>query len=150
MLFERERLRQLRLHALDALAHRLPQEGKHALALEAALTSVRSEPLRESGHRAVVAAQLAAGDVDEAVRHYDAFRRLLREELGVPPSPLFMRMLPAAPSRWPGGRHGDDGEMTHAAYLRESERTCLPAVAGRPTPLNPSSATSRPAQQVIL
>ncbi|MEU8619015.1 BTAD domain-containing putative transcriptional regulator [Streptomyces sp. NPDC048623] len=106
VLFERERLRQLRLHALDALAQRLTQEGRHALALETALTSVRSEPLRESGHRAVVAAQLAAGDVDEAVRHYDAFRRLLREELGVPPSPLFTRMLPAASSV-------EDGPVPH-------------------------------------
>ncbi|MET9375536.1 BTAD domain-containing putative transcriptional regulator [Streptomyces sp. NPDC002992] len=96
VLLERERLRQLRLHALDALAHGLAREGRHALALEAALTSVRTEPLRESAHRAVVAAHLAEGNLHEAVRHYDDFRRLLREELGVPPSPLFTRMMPSA------------------------------------------------------
>ncbi|MFE2165459.1 BTAD domain-containing putative transcriptional regulator [Streptomyces sp. NPDC059447] len=93
VLLERERLRQLRLHALDALAHGLAREGQHALALEAALTSVRTEPLRESAHRAVVAAHLAEGNMQEAVRHYVAFWRLLDEELGVPPSALFARQL---------------------------------------------------------
>ncbi|MFB7448979.1 BTAD domain-containing putative transcriptional regulator [Streptomyces sp. NPDC056194] len=95
---ERERLRQLCLHALDKLAYRLAREGRHALALETALTSVRGEPLREGTHRAVVAVHLVEGNVNEAVRHCRAFRRLLREKLGVPPSTRFPRMLP--PGRW--------------------------------------------------
>ncbi|MFD9339395.1 BTAD domain-containing putative transcriptional regulator [Streptomyces sp. NPDC060028] len=95
VLFERERLRQLRLHALDTMAEGLARDGLHALALETALTSVRIEPLRESAHRAVVSAHLAEGNVNEAVRHYRAFRRLLRDELGVEPSHRFARMLPA-------------------------------------------------------
>ncbi|MET7620341.1 BTAD domain-containing putative transcriptional regulator [Streptomyces sp. NPDC005408] len=96
VLLERERLRQLRLHALDALAEGLARQGRPALALEAALTSVRIEPLRESAHRAVVSAHLAEGNLIEAVRHYHAFRRLLREELGVEPSARFARMIPPA------------------------------------------------------
>ncbi|MET9959377.1 BTAD domain-containing putative transcriptional regulator [Streptomyces sp. NPDC006326] len=99
VLLERERLRQLRLHALDALANGLAREGQHALALETALTSVRTEPLRESAHRAVVAAHLAEGNVHEAVRHYVAFQRLLHEELGVPPSALFARLLQSGGER---------------------------------------------------
>ncbi|MGW6874565.1 AfsR/SARP family transcriptional regulator [Streptomyces xanthophaeus] len=99
VLLERERLRQLRLHALDALAHGLAREGRHALALEAALASVRTEPLRESAHRAVVAAHLAEGNVHEAIRHFVAFRRLLHEELGVPPSDLFARLLHSGADR---------------------------------------------------
>ncbi|MCQ4211721.1 AfsR/SARP family transcriptional regulator [Streptomyces longispororuber] len=94
ILFERERLRQLRLHALDALAHRLLREGRHALALEAALESVRIEPLRESAHRAVVAVHLAEHNVVEATRHYRAFRDLLHSELGVEPSVRFVGMFP--------------------------------------------------------
>ncbi|WP_329447112.1 AfsR/SARP family transcriptional regulator [Streptomyces canus] len=93
VLLERERLRQLRLHALDSLAETLAREGKSALALEAAWASVRSEPLRESAHRAAVAAHLAEGNLIEAVRQYHSFRQLLREELGVEPSPQFTRML---------------------------------------------------------
>ncbi|MFE2561183.1 BTAD domain-containing putative transcriptional regulator [Streptomyces sp. NPDC059352] len=91
---EREWLRQLRLHALEALSEKLARQGMPALALEAALASVRIEPLRESAHRAVVSAHLAEGNVIEAVRHYHAFRRLLRTELGVEPSPEFSRMIP--------------------------------------------------------
>ncbi|MEU3783250.1 BTAD domain-containing putative transcriptional regulator [Streptomyces sp900129855] len=94
VLVERERLRQLRLHALDALAEALIRQGRPALAMEAAWASLRAEPLRESAHRAVVSAHLAEGNVSEAVRHYHAFRRLLNEELGVEPSPRFARMLP--------------------------------------------------------
>jgi DNA-binding SARP family transcriptional activator len=122
-LFERERLRQLRLHALDALAYRLAGEGRPVLALKTALTSVRGEPLRESAHRAVVAAHLAQGNVNEAVRHYRAFRRALREELGVPPSPQFTRMLapaagvrPSAGDRPEDAGRGDDAAMTDTPY----------------------------------
>ncbi|WP_225877408.1 AfsR/SARP family transcriptional regulator [Streptomyces resistomycificus] len=97
VLLEREHLRQLRLHALDALAEALVRQGRPALAMEAAWASVRAEPLRESAHRAVVSAHLAEDNVAEAVRHYEAFRRLLREELGVEPSPRFARMLPERP-----------------------------------------------------
>ncbi|NUK13677.1 SARP family transcriptional regulator, partial [Streptomyces lunaelactis] len=93
VLFERERIRQLRLHALDALAEELARRGSHALALETALTSVRIEPLRESAHRAVVSAHLAEGNLIEALRHYHAFRRLLYEELGVEPSSRFSGMF---------------------------------------------------------
>ncbi|MGW3146135.1 AfsR/SARP family transcriptional regulator [Streptomyces sp. NPDC001177] len=98
ILFERERLRQLRLHALEALAHRLLAQGHHALALEAALESVHIEPLRESAHRAVVAVHLAEHNVLEAIRHYRAFRDLLHGELGIGPSPGFTAMLPVSPS----------------------------------------------------
>ncbi|MFJ8085806.1 BTAD domain-containing putative transcriptional regulator [Streptomyces sp. NPDC096205] len=94
VLLERERLRQLRLHALDALAEALIRQDRPALAMEAAWASVRAEPLRESAHRAVVSAHLAEGNLGEALRHYEAFRRLLDEELGVEPSPRFARMLP--------------------------------------------------------
>ncbi|MER5278567.1 BTAD domain-containing putative transcriptional regulator [Streptomyces sp. NPDC002809] len=94
VMVERERVRQLRLHALDALAEVLTRQGQTALALEAAWASVRSEPLRESANRAVVSAHLAEGNLHEAIRHYQAFRRLLQEELGVEPTPLFSGMLP--------------------------------------------------------
>ncbi|MFF8477236.1 BTAD domain-containing putative transcriptional regulator [Streptomyces sp. NPDC015414] len=104
VLLERERLRQLRLHALDALAEALVREGKPALALEAAWESVRTEPLRESANRAAVSAHLAEGNVSEAVRHYHSFRRLLREELGVEPSPQFAHLLaPHGVALFPGG-----------------------------------------------
>ena len=86
VVFERERLRQLRLHALDALSERLVARGRFALAVEAALAAVREEPLRESSHRSLIRAHLAEGNVSEAIREYRGYRQLLNEELGVAPS----------------------------------------------------------------
>ncbi|MGI9062314.1 MAG: AfsR/SARP family transcriptional regulator [Pseudonocardiaceae bacterium] len=96
---ERERLRQLRMHALEALAAQLGSRGHYAAGLEAALEAVRMEPLRESSHRAVIALHLAEGNVAEAVRHFDAFRTALFGDLGVEPSPRLVGMLVAVPER---------------------------------------------------
>jgi DNA-binding SARP family transcriptional activator len=94
VLFERERLRQMRLRALEVLASRYTDARQFGPALDAALESVRIEPLRESAHRAVVAVHLAEGNVVEALRHYHGFRDLLFDELGIDPSPEFTSMLP--------------------------------------------------------
>ncbi|MEU8619014.1 bacterial transcriptional activator domain-containing protein [Streptomyces sp. NPDC048623] len=95
---EREWLRRLRLRALDTLSVRLARQGMTALALEAALASIRIEPLRENPHRTVVSAHLAEGNLFEALRHFQAYRSLLRTELGVEPSPGLERMV-SAPRR---------------------------------------------------
>lgn len=96
VLFERERLRQLRLHALEALALSLAGEGRFAAAVEAGLAAVRTEPLRESAHRVVVRVHLAEGNVTEAFRQYEACRRLFAAELGLEPSALLTGLLPTA------------------------------------------------------
>lgn len=93
--FERERLRQLRLHAIEALAYRFLARGRHSDALGAAMEAVRIDPLRESPHRAVVAVHLDEGNFTEAMRHYAEFRQLLLDELGIEPSPLLGDMLAA-------------------------------------------------------
>jgi len=95
LLFERERFRQLSLHALEALAERMGREGDLARGLEAALSAVRTEPLRESAHRVLIRLHLAEGNRGEAVRQYELCRRLLRERLGVEPSPELERLLDA-------------------------------------------------------
>jgi DNA-binding SARP family transcriptional activator len=106
VLVERERLRQLRLHALDTLTETLIQQGRTALAMEAAWAGVRAEPLRESAHRGIVSAHLSEGNVCEALRHYAAFRRLLNDELGVEPSFRFTRLLGEwLPPRAAAGHH---------------------------------------------
>ncbi|MER7735660.1 BTAD domain-containing putative transcriptional regulator [Streptomyces erythrochromogenes] len=94
VVLEREWLRRLRLHALDTLSDRLARQGLPALALEAALASIRIDPLREAPHRSVVSTHLAEGNLVEALRHYEAFRHLLRTELGTEPSGQFRRMMP--------------------------------------------------------
>jgi len=86
VIVERERYRQARLHALEQLCARHRAAGAYDLALRAGLTAVSGEPLRESAHRQVVETHLAEGNPAEALRQYETFRRLLRAELGLPPS----------------------------------------------------------------
>jgi len=92
---ERERLRQLRLHALEILSQRLVTAGRYVDALEVALIGMRSEPLRESAHRAVISIHLAEGNTSEALRQIRSYRDLLRAHLGLEPSDLIARMINA-------------------------------------------------------
>lgn len=86
ILVERERHRQSRLHALEALSESLRAAGRHAEALQAALAAVAGESLRESAHRRVIEVHLAEQNPGEALRQYEIYRRLLHEELGLSPS----------------------------------------------------------------
>lgn len=96
VLLERERFRQLRLHALEVLCERLTEAGRLPEALEAGLTAVAGEPLRESAHRALVRVHLAEGNTVEALRQYRLFRRMLREQLGIEPSPQIEQLVARA------------------------------------------------------
>jgi DNA-binding SARP family transcriptional activator len=82
----RERLQLRLLHALEALSRLLRRAGRPAAAVEAVHVAVLAEPLRESGQRALIEAHQAAGDWIAAQRQYDAFRSILRREIGVEPS----------------------------------------------------------------
>jgi DNA-binding SARP family transcriptional activator len=86
VLLERERYRQLRLRALEALCERRLRAGRLGEALEAGLLSLAGEPLRESAHRALVRVHLADGNAVEALRQYRLCRRLLGEQLGIEPT----------------------------------------------------------------
>ena len=93
VMLERERVRQLCLHGLEALCERLLALGRHAEAVDAGLAAVHSEPLRESAYRMLISAHLAQGNRYEALREYQRYRRLLQEELGIEPSPLITRLV---------------------------------------------------------
>jgi DNA-binding SARP family transcriptional activator len=86
VIVERERIRQLRLHALEAMGHRLIEQGRTIQAIEAGLAAVAADPLRESSHRLVISAHLAEGNRSEALRQYEAYAQLLDENLGLKPS----------------------------------------------------------------
>jgi len=86
VVFERERLRQMSLHALEALSGRHTRAGRHADAVEAAWRAIALEPLRESAHGALIDAHLAESNICEAVRRFRDYARLLQREVGVAPS----------------------------------------------------------------
>jgi DNA-binding SARP family transcriptional activator len=86
VLVERERYRQLRLHALERLCADLTRAGAYARAVDIGLLAVAEEPLRESGHRALIRVHLAEGNAGEALRQYQTYARAIQEELGLQPS----------------------------------------------------------------
>jgi DNA-binding SARP family transcriptional activator len=84
--FERERVRQLRVHAAEEVARRLLADGRHGSAIDVALAVVKDEPFRESARRLLIEAHLGEGNRAEAVSQFLIFRRLLVEELSLQPS----------------------------------------------------------------
>ena len=83
---ERERFRQLRLHALEAMAERLIEMGHVGDALLAALAATTDDPLRESAQRVLVKVHLAEGNTGEAIRQVRRCEALFERELGMRPS----------------------------------------------------------------
>lgn len=90
---EREQFRQLRFHALEALADRLHGAGRIDRAFSVALAAVAAAPLRESAHRLVIGMHLDEGNVSEALRQYGMLRSLLVHQLGVEPSVAVRRLV---------------------------------------------------------
>jgi DNA-binding SARP family transcriptional activator len=99
LVIERERLRQLRLHALEALSARLLARACYAEAAETALSAIAGEPLRESAHRALIRVHLAEDNPGEALRQYELFRDLLRTRLGLRPSLRIRELVAQVASR---------------------------------------------------
>ena len=97
VLVQRERFRQLRVHLLEEASARLLRRGRFGAALDLALEVVEAEPLRESGHCAVISVHLAEGNYGEALRQFRVFQRLVGEELGVGPSPRLQALLRPPP-----------------------------------------------------
>lgn len=96
---ERERFRQLRLHAAEERIHRLASAGRFDDAVAMARITVKAAPSRESARRVLIEAYLASGDVAAAVAEYDEYQELLRSSVG-PAGPGLEGLLPPAPA-WP-------------------------------------------------
>jgi SARP family transcriptional regulator, regulator of embCAB operon len=92
----RARLADVRLRALECLGAAWIARGDAALAARDAAEAIRMDPFRESAHRLLIRAHLAAGDRAAAARAYEACRTLLRDELGVEPSEETVALATAA------------------------------------------------------
>lgn len=116
VLFERERLRQLRLHLLEEIARTHLDLGQHGEALQAALEAMGAEPLRETPHRLVVEIHLAEGNAYEALQAFYRYRDLSLRELQLEPSTAMRSLIEhvLAPLRepGPGQRRGSGGPVT--------------------------------------
>jgi DNA-binding SARP family transcriptional activator len=121
-------LEERRRELVELCAALLEVHGRAALALgdehlptaeRSARELIEREPYRESAYALLMETQAARGNVAEALRVYDALRRLLREELGLTPAPsvtaLAERMLEQEPR--PTGALSPAGDRNARAPL---------------------------------
>ncbi|MEA2372323.1 MAG: hypothetical protein QOH12_2717 [Solirubrobacteraceae bacterium] len=94
---ERERVRHLRLHGLEALAELHIAGGEFGLAAEAGLTALHGDRLRDTAHRMVIRTFIAQGNPAQAIRQYRSYERLLRRELGLAPSTQMQELVGSVP-----------------------------------------------------
>ncbi len=88
--------RQLRVHALEAMAAQLTDDQRFADATAAALAAVHADPLRETAQAALMRVHLAEGNPSEALIEFHRYRALLMRELGLEPTPRLGELLAAA------------------------------------------------------
>jgi len=110
LLIDRERHRQLRMHALEALSTQLTDIGEYGLAVDCAYAAIGIEPLCESATRTLLRACLAEGNRAEALRQYALYRRLLADETGLQPSQQLTELMGAVLSRQDGRVRGASSE----------------------------------------
>lgn len=103
LVIDRERQRQVRLHALERMSAWYVNMDRFDFAIEAALEAIAADPLRESAHRCLIRAHLAEGNISEAHRQVDAYRALLADA-GIPAQlSVHMHELLPGPT-WAGAR----------------------------------------------
>lgn len=83
LVIDRERQRQIRLHALERMSAWYVSAERFDSAIEAALQAVAGDPLRESAHCCLIRAHLAEGNMSEARRQVHNYAALLAEA-GIP------------------------------------------------------------------
>lgn len=104
---ERERIRQLVLHGLEALSARHLRDGRLEAAVAVAARCVEVEPLRETAQRALLRAHLALGNRSAARAAFYAYAERLQTVLGRVPAAEMVRMMQPTLTRLPGeGRRG--------------------------------------------
>lgn len=90
---ESEDWRHLRASAGEALALRLLRAGRLAEAVGAARAVIRIDPLRETPQSALIRIHLADGNQSEALRVFESYRDLLRNALGIEPTPRLSNLV---------------------------------------------------------
>lgn len=81
----RTRMRILQTQAYECVATRLLSAGRVPEALPYALHVQQAEPLRESAQQLMLEIHLRQGNIAEALRQYEHYRAVLRDELGLTP-----------------------------------------------------------------
>jgi DNA-binding SARP family transcriptional activator/TolB-like protein/Flp pilus assembly protein TadD len=138
---ERERVREAAISMFDRLVRELARHGRHEEALSRATALLAIDPMREETHRLVIAQEAIVSGRASAMKRYEGFRLLLRDELGVRPEPATLQLLdklrelPSAKPR--------DGETIDIPAFRAPPASTVPptpATAGAEAPTPKRSA----------
>lgn len=89
---ERAELREQYLAALRELAASYVARGAHERAVDVLRAALKTDPLREDMHRALVEALLALERRSDALAQFETCVRVLRAELGLDPVPETLRL----------------------------------------------------------
>lgn len=92
----RRELLEYEIRTYDTLAGAWLLEDNPVAAIQAARQSVELSPFRESSYARLMEAHLAAGNRAEAVRTYEEVRMLLRETMGIDPTPAVQALYERA------------------------------------------------------
>ncbi len=85
MLLQRQYTRQMAVRGFTRLSRLQAARGRYEEAIHAIQQALAHEPLQEDLAREAMRLHHLAGDRPGAIRFYDQFRKLLDEEMGVPP-----------------------------------------------------------------
>ncbi len=89
---EQVRLDELRVNAREDLLEARLAHGEHAACVGEFEALIAESPLRERFRQQLIVALYRSGRSAEALRQADAFRRLLRDELGLEPSSVLQEL----------------------------------------------------------
>jgi len=96
---ERERIRQMRVFALETIIRSLAARGRYAEALSVGMSAAGIAPLRESVHREIIRIHIAQGNYGEAIRQFSLCEDLLKTALGITPSDQMLDLRGRLPGR---------------------------------------------------
>ncbi len=85
LMAQAERYRRLAVRGLATLAALLESQHDYAAALDALDRALQFDPLQEDLQRAALRVHYLAGDRTGAIRRYDRLRKLLDDEMAIPP-----------------------------------------------------------------
>lgn len=124
---ERDRLHQFWLAALDRYSRALQSAGQWSEALRTVQRWIAAEPFDETAQRRLMQLYAFQGDRARAIHAYQAFARMLLEELGTEPLPETQKLLQSIQ----GGQTPTDREVT---VTTPKQRQAIAARQTKPEP----------------
>ncbi|HTP09816.1 MAG TPA: AAA family ATPase [Anaerolineae bacterium] len=137
---QQEHYRRLAIRGFIALAALHEQQQNYPAALEALDRALAFDPLQEDVQRSALRVHYLAGDRTGAIRRYGALRKLLDEEMGIPPMAetraLYDEIIKDQ-------LIGEQGPVKRASRIRPPSRSSGVSISDRPSTIGNLPFTGR-------